>query len=225
LDAKLQNLAVQHVEIDEVFAFVGRLQLNTEKDDTERGDKYGYFAMESTTKLILHWHVGKRDTFTSRDFLEGLKRKIAGRFQLTSDGFNGYWSPHGGVGRVFGSDVDYATEIKTYALLYPDAGRRFNPVVCTSVRRKARLGNPDLDLATTNHAERANLSIRLFNRRFARKTLGYSKTLEYHKYAMVFGVAYYNFCRIHSAYKLTPAQAQRLTDHKWTIEELLAATI
>ncbi len=225
LDEKIQNLQVQHVEIDEVFAFVGCLQANTEKDDTEHGDQYGFFAIESKSKLILHWHVGKRDTYTSRDFLEGLKPKIAGRFQLTSDGFNGYWSPHGGVGLVFGSDVDYATEIKRYALQYPGSLRRFNPVVCTSVRRKARLGNPDLSQTTTNHAERANLSVRLFNRRFTRKTLGYSKTLENHKYAMVLGVAHYNFCRVHSAHKQTPAQAQGLTDHTWTIKELLAASV
>jgi len=225
LDAKIQNVPVQHVEIDEVFAFVGCQQQNTDKDDTQRGDQYGYFAMESASKLILHWHVGKRDIFTSRDFLEGLKPKIGGRFQLTSDGFKGYCSPHGGVGRVFGPAVDYAMEIKKYSQLYPGSSRRFNPIVCTSVRRKAVLGNPDLDITTTNHAERANLSVRLFNRRFTRKTLGYSKTLENHKYAMVLLVAHYNFCRVHSAHKQTPAQASGLTHHVWTIEELLSATI
>jgi IS1 family transposase len=225
LDAKIQNVHVQHVEIDEVFAFVKCLQANTQPGDTEHGDQYGYFAMESASKLILHWHVGKRDTFTSRDFLEGLRPKIAGRFQLTSDGFQGYCSRHGGVGFVFGSGVDYATEIKQYRLRYPGSLRRFNPVICTSVRRKARIGNPDLNQTTTNHAERANLSVRLFNRRFTRKTLGYSKTLENHKWAMVLVVAHFNFCRVHSAHGLTPAQAQGLTDHKWTIEELLSATI
>lgn len=225
LEARIQDVQVQHVEIDEVFAFVRTLQANTDPKDTEHGDQYSYFAIESVSKLILHWHVGKRDIFSSRDFLEGLRPKVAGHFQLTSDGFNGYCSPHGGVGRVFGQTVDYATEIKKYSLKYPGQLRRYNPIVCTSVTRKVRIGHPDIKLATTNHAERANLSVRLFNRRFTRKTLGYSKTLTNHKWAMVLGVAHYNFCRVHSAHGKTPAQAQGLTDHKWTIEELLSATI
>jgi len=88
LETKCQNLTVGHVEIDEVFAFVKTLQANTDKDDQEHGDQYAYFATDQQTKLILHWHVGKRDTYTSREFLETLKPKLAGRFQLTSDGFN-----------------------------------------------------------------------------------------------------------------------------------------
>lgn len=225
LTAKIQNVTVQHVEIDEVFGFVKTLQGNTQRDDKEHGDQYGFFAMDSTSKLILHWHVGKRDVLTSREFLEGLRTKIAGRCQLTSDGFFGYRGARGGVVRAFGDNVDYATEVKRYAPKFSNAPRRFNPVVCVAVRRKALIGNPDLGIATTNHAERTNLSVRLFNRRFTRKTLGYSKTLENHRAAMVLGVAHYNFCRVHSAHKQTPAQAQGLTDHKWTIKELLSAPI
>jgi IS1 family transposase len=225
LEANFQNLTVGHIEIDEVFAFVKTLQANTEKDDPEHGDQYAYFATDLQRKLILHLHVGKRDTYTSREFLEGLKPKLDGRFQLTSEGFNGYWSPHGGVGPVFGSAVDYATEIKKYSLLYPGQIRRCNPVVCTSVKRQRRLENPDLDIATTNHAERTNLSFRLFNRRFTRKTLGCSKTLENHKFAVALMVAHFNFCRVHSTQKLTPAQAHGLTDHKWTVEELLTTSV
>jgi IS1 family transposase len=172
-----------------------------------------------------HWHVGKRDNATINVFLSGLKLRIAGRFQLSTDGFRGYTSPHGGVPKVFGPEIDYATEIKRYGPERPGSDRRFNRIVCISVKRRARFGNPNLGITTVNHAERTNLSVRLFNRRFTRKTLGYSKTLENHKYAMVLLVAHFNFCRVHSAHKQTPAQAQGLTDHKWTIEELLSATI
>lgn len=221
LDAKIQNITASHIEVDEVYGFVRCLQKNTEKDHPEFGDQYAFFASEAKTKLILHWHVGKRDTYTSRDFLDGLKPRISGRFQLSTDGFAGYVTQHGGVGRVFGANVDYATEIKKYGPQFPGSPRRYNPIICTSVRRKARLGNPDLGITTVNHAERTNLSVRLFNRRFTRKTLGYSKTLENHKYAMVLLVAHFNFCRVHSAHKQTPAQAQGLTDHTWTVEELI----
>jgi hypothetical protein len=78
-----------------------------------------------------------------------------------------------------------------------------------------------MKLATTCHAERTNLSLRLFNRRFTRKTLGYSKKLENLRFAMSIFLAHFNFCRIHSAHGRTPAQAANLTDKQWTIEELL----
>ncbi len=35
--------------------------------------------------------------------------------------------------------------------------------------------------------------------------------------------AYYNFCRVHSTIKTTPAVAAGLTDHVWTVKELLEA--
>ena len=85
---------------------------------------------------------------------------------------------------------------------------------------------------TTNLSERCNLSVRMFNRRFTRKTLGYSKTLRNHKLAVALQVAYFNFCRVHSALRIkatdttpakeqTPAMAQGITNHLWTVSELL----
>jgi hypothetical protein len=52
-------------------------------------------------------------------------------------------------------------------------------------------------------------------------TLGYSKKIEFLRYATALFIAHFNFCRKHSAHKLTPAQAIGLTDHTWTTEELL----
>jgi hypothetical protein len=66
-----------------------------------------------------------------------------------------------------------------------------------------------------------NLSVRLFNRRFTRLTLGYSKKLENLKHSVALLVAHFNFCRVHSAVGQTPAQACGLADHQWTIEELM----
>jgi hypothetical protein len=63
--------------------------------------------------------------------------------------------------------------------------------------------------------------VRLFNRRFTRCTLGYSKKLENLKYAVALFVWHFNFCRIHSAHKQTPAQAAKIAENPMTIEELL----
>jgi hypothetical protein len=70
-----------------------------------------------------------------------------------------------------------------------------------------------------------NLSLRLFNRRFTRKTLGYSKKLENLRHAVAIFTAHFNFIRKHSAHGVTPAQSAKLTDHQWTIEEMLTAII
>jgi hypothetical protein len=56
-----------------------------------------------------------------------------------------------------------------------------------------------MDNATTAHAERTNLSVRLFNRRFTRCTLGYSKKLENLKHAFALFAWHFNFCRKHGA--------------------------
>jgi len=66
---------------------------------------------------------------------------------------------------------------------------------------------------------------RIFNRRFTRKTLGYSKKLDNLRLAVSLFVAHFNFVRVHSAHGQTPAMTAGITDHAWTIEEMLTATI
>jgi hypothetical protein len=80
------------------------------------------------------------------------------------------------------------------------------------IRRQRRIGFADLSQATTCHLERANLTLRIFNRRFTRKTLGFSKKLENLRFSVAIFVAHYNFCRKHSAHGQTPAQSAKLTD-------------
>ena len=100
-----------------------------------------------------------------------------------------------------------------------------NPLTVIGIKRKPRIGNPDLAMATTCHAERTNLSVRIFTRRFTRCTLGYSKKVENLRHAVAIFVCHFNFVRIHSAHNQTPAQAAGLTDHVWKIEEILTETI
>jgi hypothetical protein len=58
-------------------------------------------------------------------------------------------------------------------------------------------------------------------RRFTRLTLSYSKKLENLKHAIALYMAWYSFCRVHQTLRCTPAQESQLTDHIWSIEELL----
>jgi hypothetical protein len=45
--------------------------------------------------------------------------------------------------------------------------------------------------------------------------------LENLKVAIALYFAYYNFCRVHSSLRVTPAMEAGLTDHVWTVAELL----
>src|SRR2546427_10059398 len=139
-------------------------------------------------------------------------------------GFSGYtgqgWRDPCQVATVFGQAINFGTEIKMYGR-DAEGQRRYSAPPLTGVRRRARIGNPDRKTICTSHAERGNLSVRLFNRRFTRLTLGYSKKIENHRHAVAIYVAHFNFCRKHSAHGQTPAQAAGLTDHVWTVAELL----
>lgn len=69
--------------------------------------------------------------------------------------------------------------------------------------------------------ERTNLTVRLFNRRFTRLTLGYSKKFEYLIHSINLMVFYYNFIWKHSAHGKTPAQAAGLKQDAMTFEQML----
>ena len=68
-----------------------------------------------------------------------------------------------------------------------------------------------------------NFSVRMASRRFTRLTNGFSKKLENHVAAVSLYVAHFNLCRVHEALRITPAMAIGITDHIWTIGELIDA--
>lgn len=221
-DQTVVNLSLEQVQIDEVYGFVNCKQRNTTIDDVERGDQYTYLSMDRASKLIVNYHVGKRDHDNAFTFVRNLRDRLTTKCQVTSDGFSAYTGYEGAVFQTFKHDVSYAVEVKQFGTdPSKKASHRFNPSVLIGVKRKAQIGDPDLAFATTSHAERTNLSMRLFTRRLTRCTLGYSKTLTNHKHAIATYVAHFNFVRKHSgAGGTTPAHAAGLTDHAWTIEEL-----
>jgi hypothetical protein len=83
------------------------------------------------------------------------------------------------------------------------------------------MGNPDPEHISTSYIERQNLSMRMGIGRFTRLTNGFSKKIENHIYAVALFYMHYNFCRIHASLRVTPAMEAGITDHVWTIEEML----
>lgn len=224
LDETVRNVTVESVQVDELFCFVGCKQRNNTNNDYDRGDQYTFLAVDSASKLILSHVVGKRDSGNAYDILRDLNERVAGRFQLTTDAFQPYRTC---AKAALGDRVDFAQLMKLYAGNKWDLGpdHRYSPPICSGIRTYVRSGEPDPALISTSYVERTNLTVRLFNRRFTRLTLGYSKKLEYLKHSVALFIAHFNFCRKHKTLAVTPAQAGKLTDHTWSIEELLAIAV
>jgi IS1 family transposase len=223
LDSTIRNVEVESVQCDETFCFVGCKERNNTAKDYDRGAQYLFLSIDSRSKIILNHVIGKRDSGNANDLINDLNERVAGRFQLTTDSYAPYQNC---VRYRLGERVDFAQLMKLYSgnKLDLNAHHQYSPPVCTGIRKYIRSGNPDRKLISTSYVERTNLSIRLFNRRFTRLTLGFSKKIEFLKHSVALFIAHFNFCRKHSAHSQTPAQAARLTNHQWSVEELLAIT-
>jgi hypothetical protein len=84
------------------------------------------------------------------------------------------------------------------------------------------MGSPDADHISTSHVERANLTIRMQNRRFTPPTNAFSKKVENLERSVAIPFMHCNFCRVHQTLRVTPAMAAGLTDHVWELSELIA---
>jgi hypothetical protein len=76
-----------------------------------------------------------------------------------------------------------------------------------------------------SYVERQNLTMRMGMRRFTRLTNAFSKKVENLAAAVALHYMHYNFARPHKTlskpYPTTPAMAAGLTDHVWTLEEIV----
>jgi hypothetical protein len=107
--------------------------------------------------------------------------------------------------------------------LRTNASHRYSPAAVVAVNYDVVSGVPAE--ISTSYVERSNLSLRMSCSRFTRLTNGFSKKLENHAAAVSLYVAHYNFCREHEALRSTPAIALGITDHVWSIGELVDAAI
>jgi transposase-like protein/IS1 family transposase len=217
----IRNMPVRDVEVDEVWAFIGKKEKRVKPDEDQNlGDCYSFVAIERNTKLVLNVAMGKRDKVTTDIFIEGLRDAIQPgcKFQITSDGFAPY---RHSIPDTFGNRVDYAMLIKVYKQA-PEGERKYSPAEVASVEVVPVCGNPDPTRICTSIIERSNLSLRMGQRRWTRLTNGFSKKWENHSAAMMLWYCYYNFCRVHKSLRVTPAMESGITGHVWSIAELLA---
>ncbi len=224
-DCTMRGLQVNLIELDEQWSFVSKKQKRVQQDDpAEVGDAWLFIAMAATQKAIISFSVGKRTQENTYALAMDLRHRIVNRAQITSDGYAPYI---GAVENAFGMNVDYAMLTKQYVgdSNLPDAAHRYSPGHVAGVERTVIRGRPNPEQISTSYVERFNLSSRMQMRRFTRLTNGFSKKLENHRAAVALWICFYNLCRVHETLRTTPAMALGVTDHIWTIGELIAAAL
>ena len=221
-DRTLRNLKCKRIQCDEIWSFVYAKAKNLPeemKGAWDVGDVWTWVAIDSDSKLVPSWAVGRRDGFTAQAFIRDLADRLSTRVHLTTDGHKVYLEALEGA---FGSEIDYAMLVKMYE---GDSGQRqaearYSPAECLGTRKVCISGNPaDRDISTS-HVERHNLSMRMGMRRFTRLTNAFSKKVDNHKAAQAIYFMHYNFARIHKTLRVTPAMEAGVSDHVWSLEEI-----
>lgn len=219
-DICLTDLPCRHIQCDEVWSFCYAKDKNL--PEVLRG-RFGYGSVWTWTaicadcKLVPCWLVGLRDAEYATVFMQDLARRLKHRVQLTTDGHRAYLEA---VESAFGAEVDYAMLVKLYGQPQ-DAETRYSPAECIGTQIHRIQGNPTPAHISTSYAERQNLSMRMAMRRMTRLTNGFSKKVENLAHATSLYFMYYNFARIHSTLRVTPAMEAGISRHIWSIQEIL----
>jgi IS1 family transposase len=220
-DICLTDLPCRHIQCDEIWSFCYAKDKNL--PEALRG-RFGYGSVWTWTaicaecKLVPSWLVGLRDAEYGAVFMQDVARRLKHRVQLTTDGHRAYLEA---VESAFGADIDDAMLINLYGAA-PDSETRYNPAACIGTQTQRIQGNPDPGHISTSFAERHNLSMRMAMRRFTRLTNAFSKKVQNLQHATSLYFMDYNFARIHSTLRVTPAMEAGISRHIWTIEEILS---
>lgn len=224
LDRTMRDLPCERLELDELWAFVGKKQRHVTKDDDKLrvGDTWTFVAVDAETKLVPSFLVGKRDARCTRAFIADVASRLRNRVQISTDGLGAYVDA---IGETFAAaGVDYAQLVKSYEA-EPMGPGRYSPPKVTATEKTPIFGAPDADLVSTSYVERQNLTVRMGVRRYTRLTNAFSKKLENHVAATALHFAHYNFVRRHQSLRVTPAMAAGVSATLWDVDDLLNATI
>ncbi|HET9136013.1 MAG TPA: IS1 family transposase [Candidatus Kapabacteria bacterium] len=223
LDQEIRNINSRFLQVDEIWTFVYKKQKNltpSEKKKGEYGDKYIYVAIDADTKLAPLHLVGARTDKDAKRFMRELNNRLSegtkNRFQLTTDGFQAY---RDAVYLAF-ENVDYAQIFKNW---YREdvEDRKYSPPALESITVNPISGNPNPAYASTSFVERQNLTMRMQMRRMTRLSNGYSRKLVYLEAAVALHFFWYNFLKIHSSLRMTPAMKANITHRIWSWEDFL----
>jgi hypothetical protein len=233
------DLSVADLELDEQWSFAGSKKANF-ADSAGRGEAWWHKAMARESRLLVEQFVSPRtpgaaEMLVNRSF----DRLAAGCLpRISSDGYDAYTKPLS----------ERVRALPLYPLRWalvrrgkpgrppkpqtiPDPALRYGQVEktregrrVTKVEKKLVLGPPSTNLAfvSTSLLERQNGTARSRNRYLVRKTYAFAKLVPYLDDQCEVDKTFYYFCRKHRGLKgETPAMRQGITDHVWSVAEVL----
>jgi IS1 family transposase len=217
---RMKGIQCEEVQVDEVWGFVGMKEKTRVHHHAPEvfGDAYCFTAIDRKTKLLVAFHIGKRTFDDAQWFFNLLADAIDGDLQLTTDGFMPYCTT---IVEAFRHRVNFAQLIKIFGPAKNPGAGTYTPSEIKRTRTRVIVGKPDKAAISTSIVERSNRTWRMRCRRMTRLTDAHSKKWENHTAALALTFVAYNFVTVHTTLKTTPAVAHGLTDHPWTMEELL----
>ena len=252
-ESYLRDICVSECQLDEMWSFIGKKEKNLgamEKMKSNLGDAWIWVAFDAVNKVFLAANVGKRTMPFAVEVVEEVRR-VTSRMPLlfSSDqlvhyarallqvyGRKEYPNRKSARGRT-----PNARLVPPDDLLYVQVVKQYKENRVFKVTRKIIFGDsekvdevlgksPVSRKINTAYVERGNGTIRHMNARCNRKTLRFSKIKENHVRQLRLSLAYYHFCCPHRTLTkrygipTTPFMASGLTDHVWSMEELLMCT-
>lgn len=199
----VRNLRSQQVYVDAIWSFTctkAKRVPATNPGSEGAYDTWTWIALDADSKLIVSHDVGGRDAECAYEFIQDVASRLSNRVRLTN-------GDHGPCLRAVedtfsDDDVDFATLIKIYGTPSEDH-RRYSQ----DVYKGGRVG-------------RQKLTMRTHTLRFLRGTNDFSKKIENHAHAVALHLTYYNFVRIHSKFRVSPAMAAGVTDGLWQVADI-----
>jgi len=221
MDTLMTGIKAEEVQVDELWTFVGKKDSHLTPQEQAvglYGSQFIFVAIDSKTKLVPLFTMGQRTYEKTFQFMQELRRRIAGYTFITTDGMPAYDQA---VGMAFRGTASHAQLVKVYMHNGYPRVEGYSPVDFVLTKPRVMLGNFYNKPISTSHVERQNLTMRMSMRRLTRLTNGFSKKFDNLMDALYLHFAHYNFCRIHKSLRVTPAMAAGITDHIWSIEEIL----
>ena len=250
----MKDLLITECQLDEMWSFIGKKEKHLEpleKIAGKLGDAWIWIAFDPIHKLILANVIGKRTEPYAVELLQEVKRVTSRMPDLfTSDQLDQYESA---LLQVYGHCITpprkpgpgrppHPKLIPPDNLLYAQVVKIYKQNKLNNIERKVVFGDPQKiekilqcsvasQKINTSFVERNNGTIRHIDARCVRKTYRFSKCEENHKRQLQLSLAYYHLCLPHSTltkrynHPTTPFMSVGLTDHVWTMRELLEKNI
>jgi hypothetical protein len=203
--------------------------------------------IDMDTRLRVARGIAKTETEASQEVFEVLKRRGHPNVPppTVSDGWGGI---DDAMVEVYGVVPEYQGTGRPPTRKQPQPGWQYLQVVkqrengrVVGTELRVIFGDEEEVLAllgkSTAYIERTHLTMRLFNGRLARKTLAFSKLVQMYRASATWGDLVYNLARPLKTLRLevngsqrrwqprSPAMASGLSDHIWTVKELLTTVV